>query len=91
MLHIYYSKKTKHSYVIPNHYSHSLSTIDSLLENMDQTGLTLPTDRTKIKIEVLRGSRHKRQISIEFESDTAPTVDYYDIDKYPSYAECLVY
>lgn len=88
---IYYSKKTRRVYIVPPHYSHSLDTIDKLMSFAKEVGLTLPTERTEIKVEVLRGRRHNRQISLEFETVTPPQYDYRDIDEYPSYNEYLVY
>ena len=63
---------TGHVYLVENNYDKTLPKIDRVLEFAKTIGLTIP-DRKDIRVEVLRGERYKRMLSIEFKSKTKPT------------------
>ncbi len=81
-----YESKTRVC-IVPNHYSHTLKYIKETLEKAKSWGLTIPKDED-IQFEVLAGDRHKRMLSIEFNSITEPnfedkSLSFVDIDLYP--------
>jgi hypothetical protein len=89
-MNIYYSQKTGNTYLVPNHYNKTLKYIKETLVWANEIGLTVPDD-SEIRFEVLAGSRHKRMLSIEFNSITQPIFDYIDLDKYPHMSNYLVH
>lgn len=91
MTHIYYNPKTNNVYIVPNHYCHTLAYIEEALNWAKEKGLTIPTNKKNITIQILAGIRHRRMLSIEFKSSTKPNYDYIDLDKYPHMFEYLKY
>jgi len=69
-MNVYYTEQGQ-VYLIPNHYSHTLEYIDSVLEYAKTIGLTLP-ERKDIRVEVLTDPRYRRMLSVEFNSITKP-------------------
>lgn len=63
-------------YLVENNYDKSLPKIDRVLAYAETIGLTIP-DRKDIRVEVLRGERYKRMLSIEFNSKTKPTTGHF--------------
>jgi hypothetical protein len=79
--------------IVPNHYCKSLQYIKKTLELAESWGLTIPKDED-IEFQVLAGDRHRRMLSIEFNSVTEPIFDtknihFTDIDKYPHMSSCI--
>lgn len=62
-------------YLVENNYDRTLPKIDRVLAYAKTIGLTIP-DRKEIRVEVLRGARYKRMLSIEFNSKTKPTTGH---------------
>jgi len=73
--------------IVPNHYCKSLQYIKETLKLAKSWGLGVPKDED-IQFEVLAGNRHRRMLSIEFNSITEPNWENkdfgeIDIDLYP--------
>ncbi len=79
---VFYSKKengTFRIYMIQDNYSHSLETImDSLAYASTELGLSAPKLQD-VNIEILKGDRYNRMMSIEFDSATPPTKQGFEL------------
>ena len=74
-LHIYYLKKEddKYSiYLVQDNYNKSLKLIKDTLSYCNNFNITIPKNEEDIQIQVLRGERYNRTMSIEFISTTKP-------------------
>lgn len=87
---VYHNPKTGYTYIVPNHYNHSLKYIKETLNWAKTKGLTVPDDNF-ITFEVLRGDVHSGMLSIEFESKTKPNCEFIDLQKFPHMSKNLVY
>lgn len=92
---VYFAKKEAENnyriYMIQDNYSHSLETINqSLTYAKEILGLTVPAE-CDINIEVLRGERYNRIMSIEFDSKTAPLKLGFELKKNSGLWEWLKY
>lgn len=70
---IYYFKQSEgySMHFVQDNYSHSLQLVLDVLEYAKQIGCTVP-EFNAVRIEVLRGERYNRTMSVEFHSDTLP-------------------
>lgn len=69
-LKVYFTKEGK-IYAVQDNYSHSLKLIEDTLEYLKTINITIP-DKNCIEIQILRGERYNRIMSIEFTSSTLP-------------------
>lgn len=79
--------------IVPNRYCKSLQYIKETLELAKSWGLTIPKDED-IEFQVLAGDRHRKMLSIEFNSITEPNWENpefgeIDIDLYPHMSRCI--
>ena len=88
---VYYNTEHGSTYLVPNHYSHTLNYIEETLEYVKEIGLTVPKNKNDIRVEVLRGIKHKGMLLVEFNSKTPPNIDFIDLNEFPNMSEYLVY